>query len=113
MAIKTTQLDDFTGEELEPNTPKTRLTIDGKTYLLDLGPNSVKALWEAVEPFIKNVDPEPKSEKGRVSSRSSSTTSDLDAAAVREWAKLQNIPTNPRGRLSAALQQAYRAAHGL
>lgn len=107
-----TIVDDFTGKPLEGEVTKTHLRLNDKAYALDLAPESVQALQEAIAPFIKNVKPVPQSEKARVS-RSSSTTSDLDAAAVREWAKLQNIPTNPRGRLSAALQQAYRAAHGL
>ncbi|UTT62539.1 histone-like nucleoid-structuring protein Lsr2 [Microcella humidisoli] len=105
--IETTLItDDFTGEEISGGAVEVSLSYKGKTYNLDLSEKSATALDDAITPFIANAEPEPA--KGTTAPIRSA--SDLDAAAVREWARINNIPANPRGRLSKSLTNAYRMA---
>lgn len=111
MAIKSVQVDDLTGKELEGEVEQTYLTFEGKTYKLDLAPESVDKLRKALEPFISNVDPVPTGAKP--SKARSSSTGGLPADLVRAWAKENNVEVNERGRLSKEVVAAYKAAHGL
>lgn len=105
--IETTLItDDFTGEEISGKAVEVTLSYKGRTFNLDLSEQSAKALDDAITPFIANAKPAPAKDKNA----SIRPASDLDAAAVREWARINNIPTNPRGRLSESLRNAYRMA---
>lgn len=46
--------DDLTGEEIDTRTKPTKFTYKGKEHSLDLSPESVKKLDEALAPFLAN-----------------------------------------------------------
>jgi len=98
----TTVTDDLTGEVLDERVKPTEFTYQGRTYRLDLGPESVRRLEEALKPFM---DAAP-SVAGR-------TRGPSDASAVRAWAIEQGlVEPGSRGRLSREVLAAYNEAHG-
>ena len=93
--------DDLTGELLE-KASETTFTFKGKSYTLDLGPQSLKSLEEALAPFIKAA---PKVESLKRAA--------VSPAAVRTWAEKQGLlEPGSKGRISKEVMDAYNAKHG-
>ena len=89
MARKTTTVttvtDDLTGETLDADTRPTEFSYGGKTYSIDLGPDSVRRLEEALKPFIDAA--QVVTGRGRRGSRgASSRGSGTQASVIRAWA---------------------------
>jgi hypothetical protein len=100
MATKSITIDDLTGEELAGEVAPTLLTYNGREYAIDLGPESIRKLDEALAPFLASVSEEK--------SRSLVPTS-----VIREWARTQEgMEVWDVGRLPQEILDAYNAAHG-
>jgi hypothetical protein len=100
MATKSIRTDDLTGEELTGEVTPTPLTYCGREYSLDLGPESVQKLNEALAPFIAAVDPD-------------NVRPLVPPSVVREWARTQeDMEIYGVGRLPQEVLDAYNAAHG-
>ncbi|WP_027861188.1 Lsr2 family protein [Marmoricola sp. URHB0036] len=79
----------------------------GAEYEIDLSNKNYKALDKVLQPYIEAGT---KVTKRSTSSRRSSS-SKRDIAAVREWAKSQNLEVSERGRIPRAIIEAFDAAH--
>jgi hypothetical protein len=97
MATKTIRVDDFDGKT-EEGVKAVSFSLEGDRYTIDLGPDSLKALKDALNPFIK------KASKGAASKASASGS----RPGILAWAKEQGLvePTH-RGRLPQTVLDAY------
>ena len=83
-------------------------SIDGASYEIDLSDKNAAALRDALAPYLgvarrvgRAARPAGRAREGRA----------VDLGAVREWARAQGFRVSDRGRVSAAIQDAYNAAH--
>ena len=103
--------DDLTGEEADETVT---FALDGKAYEIDLSDKNAGALREALAPYISvsrragrlNV---PAARRG---SPLRHVATEVDPAAVRAWAASNGYEVSPRGRISRAVQEAFKAAMG-
>jgi hypothetical protein len=110
MAKKTVVLrvDDLNGE---PADTTVRFGLDSRDYELDLTEANAKGLRDALARYVAaarkvsgrrgasiNVEQPAKAFKG------------FDPAAVRAWAASNGFTVSPRGRIKAAVVEAFRAA---
>lgn len=108
----TTVIDDLTGETLDSSVRSTEFTYRGKTYSLDLGPDSVKKLDAALKPFMDAAHTVSASSR-RGSGRGRSGGSSSEAAKIRAWGIEKGlVAPGSRGRLAREVIDAYNAEHG-
>ncbi|KIZ15774.1 histone-like nucleoid-structuring protein Lsr2 [Streptomyces natalensis] len=98
--------DDLTGEESSEATTHT-FSLDGVQYEIDLAPDSYDQLLEAMAPFTKAGR---KTGRARKSHKATAVSRD-DSAAIRAWAKEAGFEVSNRGRVPAAVREAYAKAH--
>lgn len=99
--------------------------LDGASYEIDLNDKNAKKLRDALANYVasaRRVDGGRRSvasvgrPRGRVAAkvtaRAARTTPDREqTAAIREWARAAGYEVSERGRLSAAVLEAFEAAH--
>lgn len=99
--------------------------LDGATYEIDLAEKNAKKLRDALASYVANarhveggrrstaaVAAPRRARAGRSPKASARTTPDREqTAAVREWARSAGHEVSERGRLSAAVLEAFEAAH--
>ena len=104
-------VDDIDGTVLEPGEGETVLfAVDGKSYEIDLTEANAAALRDALAPYIA---------AGRRAGGSATTSAprqrrrggQKDYGPVREWAKANGYTVSERGRVPAAVLEAYEAAN--
>ena len=95
---------DLSGEEIK-DAETTTFSLDGETYVIDLTGKERAELEKALAKFIKAARP------AKRDGRKGSSTPGLDPAAVRSWAREQKLDIPSRGRIPAAVLEAYKAAH--
>ena len=101
-------VDDLDGSPLESADASTiEFGLDGKTYESDLGSANAEKLRSAFAPFIK-VARVTSSTRGRSAGGRSSSG---DLQAIRAWASANGHTVGDRGRIPAAIRDAYEAAH--
>ena len=114
MAIKTVLIDDFDGTALSPGASTTTFAINGAQYEIDLGPENVTKLRDALAPFIKAGRRVAGSGSQRTPSRRRGagrhSNGSNDVTAIREWARANGHEIGDRGRIPAAVVAAYEAA---
>jgi len=94
------------------NAKEVSFSLNGRTWVIDLGPKNRAALEKALKPYIgKATEQGRRSRRGQATRSSSRSGSRTDLAAVREWAKNNGHQVSDRGRISAEVQRAYDAAH--
>ncbi|MGW8955703.1 histone-like nucleoid-structuring protein Lsr2 [Streptomyces sp. NPDC055709] len=105
--VITVYMDDLTGEESE-DVQTHVFALNGVTYEVDLASSSYDELADALAPFIK---------AGRKTGRVKSTRGTRKAPsngpapeAVRAWARANGYEVNDRGRVPAAIVDAYNQA---
>jgi len=84
-------------------------SIDGASYEIDLSDKNAAALRDALAPYVgvaRRVGRAARPVAGRAREGRA-----VDLGAVREWARAQGLQVSDRGRVSAAIQDAYNAAH--
>jgi hypothetical protein len=93
--------------------------LDGQTYEIDLDAEHASELRSTVQRYIDAARrigerPAATATTGRARPRrSAATTQRNDTAAIRAWARDQGHPVSDRGRIPAAVLQAYQATrHG-
>ena len=106
MATKTvvTMHDDLTDE---PADTTVSFGLDGRDYEIDLTDSNAEELRESLG---KYVEAGRKVGGVRRRRRDSSPVADVDPKAVRAWAAAKGYEISNRGRVPAAVIQAYRAA---
>ncbi len=93
--------------------------LDGTSYELDACAEHATGLRDAFAPFVGAARRAGRAPAGGAARRSGRTAPRPAAAgsdrervqAVREWARSNGHAVSERGRLSAAVQEAYDAAH--
>ncbi|MGX1779488.1 histone-like nucleoid-structuring protein Lsr2 [Nocardia brasiliensis] len=104
--VVVTLVDDFDGKSEAEET--VRFGIDGVEYEIDLSLKNANRLREALEQWTA-----PARKIGRVprGKRAARQGGDRDrSAAIREWARENDIAVSTRGRLAADVVEAYDKA---
>lgn len=105
-------VDDLDGTPIEQGAGGTvSFAFDGVTYEIDLSDASRVKLAEALEPFIaagRRAGNSPVTARRRSAARESSGR---DLNAVRQWARTNGHQVSDRGRVPAAVLEAYDAAN--
>jgi hypothetical protein len=108
--VMTLLQDDLDGSEA---TETITFGLDGLTYEIDLSERNAAKLRKVLEPYVAAArrvgSSRPRQRAARGSARTRSR-SDVDPAAVRAWAASNKIKVSPRGRISAAVIEQFRAA---
>ena len=110
MAKRTTVTvtDDLDGSA---NAEEVTFALNGESWSIDLSAKNRTALKKALKPYIAKATKQGRRRPLSSSRRSPGRASRTDLAAVREWAKKNGHQVSDRGRISAAVQQAYEAVH--
>lgn len=111
MAIKTVLVDDLDGTPLSSGASSTSFSLDGVAYEIDLAPENVQRLRDALAPFIAAAR-RTSTGTGR-SARGGSRAKGSDPArlaAIREWARANGHEVSDRGRIAASVMEAYEAS---
>ncbi|WP_106849826.1 Lsr2 family protein [Blastococcus sp. Marseille-P5729] len=110
MARKTIVIDDLDGSE---DAREVTFSLDGETWRIDLAEHNRQrlraALGEFIEAGVKVGGARLLSTSGRSGAASSSAG---ETGAIREWARANGYDVNDRGRVPAAIVEAYEAATG-
>jgi hypothetical protein len=114
--VQVVLVDDLDGGEAEETVS---FALDGVSYEIDLNADNAARLREELAPWVghaRRVGGRSGGSRsgGRRSgsrSRASSSSSGVDTADVREWARKNGYKVSERGRISAEVMEAYQAAH--
>jgi hypothetical protein len=97
-------------DDLDGGTAEETVTfgLDGKAYELDLSSVNADALRGVLAPYISAGRRSPSS--ARLLRPGARASSDVDIAAVRQWAVDNGYAVNTRGRIPAPILAAYSAS---
>ena len=101
--------DDLDGRDITKTGVNVPFSLDGTDYEIDLGPKNAAALKKVLQPYMAVARPVPGRRKMKRSSATSSATSGTDNEAIRAWARRTGHQVADRGRIPAAVRQAYAA----
>lgn len=107
-------VDDLDGTQLDQNdAEQVSFAIDGVSYVIDLSTHNAENLRDTLRRYT-DVARRADSAAARATSNStrkepSAKRSDLDQ--IRAWANANDRPVSSRGRIPAAVLEAYDAAH--
>ena len=102
--------DDLDGKEGRDITTVT-FGCDGSTYEIDLSKKNAVALDKLLKPYIDAAH-KVSGSNGRAAAKGRSRrAAKVDLGAVRAWAKESGLTVAERGRISAEVVDAYKAAH--
>ena len=110
MATQTTVTvtDDLDGSG---NAKEVTFSLDGESWTIDLSAKNRAALEKALKPYIAKATKQGRRRPAASVKKSARRAPGTELAAVREWAISNGHQVSDRGRISAAVQQAYDAAH--
>ena len=105
-------VDDLDGTVLEPGAGETVLfSVDGVAYEIDLTDDNAAALRDLLAPYVaagRSVS--ARRPTGQSAPRARRRPGQQDYSAVRAWAKENGYTLSDRGRVPAAVLDAYEAA---
>jgi hypothetical protein len=108
-------VDDLDGSVLEVGDGETVLfSLDGVAYEIDLGDDNSAALRDAFAPYVAAARPVSRGASSSIGSgdaRKRRRSGQQDYTAIRAWAKENGHGVSERGRVPAAVLEAYDAAH--
>lgn len=92
-----------------PATHTVQFSIDGQCYEIDLNTRNADALRLALDPYVRHG----RKAAGRTNTRGTRGTRNLAdyLTDVRAWARDQGHDVSSRGRVPAAILDAYATAH--
>jgi hypothetical protein len=110
MATQTTVTvtDDLDGSA---NAMEVTFSLNGESWSIDLSAKNRAALEKAIKPYIAKATKQGRRRPVTSAKKAGRRAPRTDLAAVRDWAKSNGQKVSDRGRISAAVQQAYDAAH--
>src|SRR6478672_5065214 len=110
MATQTTVTvtDDLDGSA---NAKEVTFSLNGESWTIDLSAKNRAALEKALKPYIVKATRQGRRRPTTSVKRTARRTAGADLPAVRDWANSNGYQVSERGRISAAVQQAYDAAH--
>jgi hypothetical protein len=109
--ITTTEFtDDLDGSRAEGTVV---FALEGRNYEIDLSKKNAAALRKALKPYtdVARTVRGGGRARSRSASRSSARSNRSELEAIREWARGNGYQVADRGRISAAVVEAYQAAH--
>ncbi len=80
--------------------------LDGRSYEIDLSTKNAAALRKALEPYVSAART-VNGRSGLSRGARASSAAGPDAATLRAWAIENGYEVNTRGRVSAAIREAY------
>ncbi len=92
------------------NATEVSFSLNGESWTIDLSAKNRAALEKALKPYIAKATKQGRRRPVSASRKTTGRASRTDLAAVRDWAKNNGHQVSDRGRISAAVQQAYDAA---
>ncbi|WP_040166177.1 histone-like nucleoid-structuring protein Lsr2 [Microbacterium gorillae] len=108
-------IDDLDGTVLEPGTGDTvHFSLDGTAYEVDLTAEHADELRAALEPYVRagrRLGRGSAAASSPAKSRRGSGAARDDLAEVRSWANANGHTVSDRGRVPAAVLEAYDAAN--
>lgn len=105
--VQTTYVDDLDGTEIaEGKGGEVHFGFDGANFVIDLTDKNKKELEKVLTPYLNAARPD----RGTPRRVKKAATSG-EAAKIRAWAKDNGMDVPERGRVSAEVRQAYKAAH--
>jgi hypothetical protein len=103
--------DDLTGEEIKQGEGETvTFSIDRTDYEIDLSTANAGKLRDELAPFVSAA--RKASGDGRRRRVGGRQTRDYDIAAVRAWARSNNVDIPSRGRIPQAIIDRYKVDMG-
>lgn len=102
--------DDITGEH---GAMPVRISIDDKSWTIDLTKSSRAKLDQALRPFLAKATPGGTSQRTtrtKKAARSATTMDASDRAQVRDWAAKNKVALPSRGRIPGAVIEQFRSA---
>src|SRR3954471_4332613 len=103
-----TVTDDLDGSA---NAKEVTFSLNGESWTIDLSAKNRNALEKALKPYIAKASKQGRRRAASPSRKTAGRGPRADLSSVREWAKSNGHSVSDRGRISAAVQQAYDAAH--
>jgi nucleoid-associated protein Lsr2 len=109
-----TLVDDLDGSNADE---QVEFVVDGKSYAIDLSASNSQKLRDALAPFVaagRRVGGRRSAAAAGTAARSTTARSTTDREqnqAIREWALKQGLKVSERGRISASVLEAFKAAH--
>ncbi|WP_345751924.1 histone-like nucleoid-structuring protein Lsr2 [Microbacterium rhizophilus] len=105
-------VDDLDGTVLEPGEGETVLfSLDGRSYEIDLTADNAQALRDTFANYISAARRMSSGSSASASTRARRRTGQTDFGPIREWAKKNGYTVSERGRVPAAIIEAYEAAN--
>jgi hypothetical protein len=86
-------------------------SLNGESWTIDLSAKNRNALEKALKPYIAKARKQGRRRAATTSRKTAGRVPRADLSQVREWAKSNGHAVSDRGRISAAVQEAYDAAH--
>lgn len=83
--------------------------LDGRAYEIDLSKKNASALRKALAPYVAAAR-KVSSRSGSARAARAGADSGPDAATLRAWAIENGYEVNSRGRVSAAIREAYESS---
>ena len=116
MAKKTetlvTMTDDLDGSKADRTIT---FAVDGSNYEIELSKKNATAFEKAVKPYVDAARKTRAATASRASTNGTSngrrSRSRNDLGQIREWALANGLQVSERGRIAAAVQEAYDTAH--
>ncbi|WP_040815885.1 histone-like nucleoid-structuring protein Lsr2 [Nocardia concava] len=102
-------VDDYDGESTAEET--VLFTVDGVNYEIDLSPSNaaaLRALFEQWTPYARKVGRASKAKAA--SGRPRPTVNREQTQTIRNWARTNGFDVSSRGRIPAAIVEAYNKA---
>jgi hypothetical protein len=100
-------VDDLTGDELPDGQGQTvTFSLDGVSYEIDLDKINADQLRKDLKRYTDAAR-----KVGRQSSAARTTNRRQDTSAIRAWAKANGHDVSERGRIPAAVTEAFKAAN--
>jgi hypothetical protein len=104
-----TFVSDLSGKEIVDNDqPTVSFGWDGDDYTIDLTADEAEKLYKALEKYLSVATKVSKAGGAR---KKSSASTGPSAAEVRAWAQANGHEVPERGRIPAAVREAYEAAN--
>ncbi|WP_350226485.1 histone-like nucleoid-structuring protein Lsr2 [Microbacterium suwonense] len=104
-------VDDIDGTLLEVGEGETvHFSLNGAAYEIDLTNSHAEELKAALAPFIE-AGRRASAGNVRAAAPRRRAARNSEVGEIREWAKAQGLKVSERGRISAEVMDAYRAAH--
>lgn len=97
-------VDDINGEAADQTIT---FALDGVSYEIDLSEENAAKLRDDIGGWTARA----RRTGGRLRTTAKSSSRSGNSGAIRQWAKENGYEVSERGRISAAVQEAYIAAH--